>query len=275
MWLVRLRVDRFRGLRSLDWTVPDRLVCLVGPGDSGKSTILDAVAAVAAVASPRNTVTFTDDDFFDGSAFDGLSIEATFADLPAGQGLLAESRFGLLFGGVDNDGELHDEPGDYEPAITVRLDVDSIPEPTWRMVTTANTEGRIIGARDRAALGVAFIGASPDRQFTFTRGSALARAAGGEVDGILLEAYRQMRDAAGGLDLGRLDQVVCAAGTRMGAGAAADQLAAGLGVSRVAGAALALRADGVPVAASGLGTRRLLALGLELLASGRDLCRWS
>jgi putative ATP-dependent endonuclease of OLD family len=165
---------------------------------------------------------------------------------------------------------MHDEPGGYEPAITVRLDVDSTLEPTWRVVTTSNTEGRIIGARDRGALGVAFIGASSDRQFTFTRGSALARAAGGGVDGILLEAYRQMRDAAGGLDLGGLDQVVgaaCVAGTRMGAEAAADQLAAGLGVSRVVGAALALRAGGVLVAASGLGTRRLLALGLELLAS--------
>jgi hypothetical protein len=67
---------------------------------------------VAAVASPRNTVTFTDDDFFGGSALDGLSIEATFADLPAGQGLLAESRFGLLLGRGDDDGKLHDEPGD-------------------------------------------------------------------------------------------------------------------------------------------------------------------
>lgn len=156
----------------LDWTVPDRLVCLVGPGDSGKSTILDAVAFVA---SARSTVSFTDDDFFGGSALDGLSIEATFADLPAGQGLLAESRFGLMLGGVDADGGLHDEPGDYEPAITVRLDVDTTLEPTWRVVTTANPEGRVIGARDRAALGVAFIGANPDRQFTFARGSALAR----------------------------------------------------------------------------------------------------
>lgn len=267
MRLVRLRVDRFRGIQSLDWTVPDRLVCLVGPGDSGKSTILEAVAFVA---SPRATVSFTDDDFFGGSALAGLRIEATFADLPVGQGLLADSRFGLLLGGVDADGGLHDEPGEYEPTITVRLDVDDTLEPTWRIVTAADAEGRTVGPRDRGALGVALIGARPDRQFTFARGSALARAAGEDVNGILREAHRQMRDAAAGVGLGSLDPAVAAAraaGTRLGVGATADQLAAELEVSRATGAALALHAAGVPVAASGLGTRRLLALGLELLAS--------
>jgi hypothetical protein len=41
------------------------------------------------------TVSFTDDEFFGRSALDGLSIEATFADMPAGQGLLAESLAAL------------------------------------------------------------------------------------------------------------------------------------------------------------------------------------
>lgn len=94
--LLRLRVERFRGLRSLDWVLSDRLVCLVGPGDSGKSTILDAIARVAA---PGN-VTFSNSDFLDGDAREGLEIEATFGDLPVGCGLLAESRFGLLLGAL-------------------------------------------------------------------------------------------------------------------------------------------------------------------------------
>jgi putative ATP-dependent endonuclease of the OLD family len=172
MRLVRLRVERFRGIRCLDWIVPDRLACLVGPGDSGKSTVLEAISLVA---SPRNTVSFTDDDFFKGTAAEGFVVEATFADLPEGTSLLGESRFGLLLGGVDADGVLHDEPGDHEPTITIRLDVDPNLEPTWRVVTAANSEGRTIGAGDRAALGVASVGSNPDRQFTWARGSALAR----------------------------------------------------------------------------------------------------
>ncbi len=267
MRLVRLRIERFRGVRSLDWKVPGRLVCLVGPGDSGKSTILEAVALAA---WPRATVGFTDNDFFDGNALDGLSIEATFADLPAEQGLLAESRYGLLLGGIDADDGLHDEPGDHEPTITLRLDVDSALEPTWSVVTSANREGRVIGAHDRARLGVALIGADPDRQFTWARGSALARAAGEDVAGILLEAHRQARDAVARVDLSGLDQAVKVArtaGTRMAVGAVADNLAVALDLSRATGAALALVAGGIPVAASGMGTRRLLALGLELAGS--------
>lgn len=267
MRLLRLRVERFRGVRSLDWTVPDRLVCLVGAGDTGKSTILEAVALSA---WPRTTASFTDNDFFGGNPVDGLRIEATFTDLPAGHGLLAESRFGLLLGGVDTGGGLHDEPGDHEPTITVRLDVDSALEPTWRVVTSADPDGRVIAARDRAALSVAIIGATPDRQFTWARGSALARAAGEDVAAILLEAHRQAHDAVAAVDLTGLDQAVEAArtaGTRMGVGVAADDLAVGLDLTRATGAALALQAGGIPVAASGLGTRRLFALGLELLAS--------
>jgi hypothetical protein len=58
---------------------------------------------------------FTDHDFFAGDPSEGLSVEATFGDLPVAHGLLAESRFGLFLGGVDPDGTLYDEPGDHEP----------------------------------------------------------------------------------------------------------------------------------------------------------------
>lgn len=267
MRLVRLRVERFRGIRSLDWTVPDRLVCLVGPGDSGKSTILEAISLVA---SPRSTISLTDDDFFKGNAANGFSVEATFADLPDGTSLLAESRFGLLLGGVDADGVLHDEPGDHEPTITVRLDVDPSLEAMWRVITASNSEGRMIGQRDRAALGVALVGSNLDRQFTWARGSALARASGEDVSGILLDVYREMGEALGNIDLTVLDDtvgMVRASGTRMGVGPVAGDLGIGIDLSRITGAALTLQARGVPVSSSGLGTRRLLALALELRAS--------
>jgi putative ATP-dependent endonuclease of the OLD family len=232
MRLVRLRVERFRGIRSLDWIVPDRVVCLVGPGDSGKSTVLDAISMAV---SPRNTVSFTDDDFFKGTAAEGFSLEATFADLPDGISLLGESRFGLLLGGVDSDGELHAEPGDHEPTITVRLDVDPNLEPTWRVVTASNPEGRLIGPGDRAALGVAFVGSNPDRQFTWARGSALARASGEDVSGILLDVYREMRDALENIDLKVLDETVSmvrTSGTRMGAGPVTSDLGIGIDLVR-------------------------------------------
>ena len=38
-----IKIDRFRGIRELEWRVGGSFVCLVGPGDSTKTTILDAV----------------------------------------------------------------------------------------------------------------------------------------------------------------------------------------------------------------------------------------
>lgn len=46
MRIVKLSVENFRGIQELEWT-PERrpLCCLIGHGDSGKSTVLDAIEA--------------------------------------------------------------------------------------------------------------------------------------------------------------------------------------------------------------------------------------
>ena len=36
-------IRNFRGIRELDWHVDGTILCLVGPGDSTKTTILDAI----------------------------------------------------------------------------------------------------------------------------------------------------------------------------------------------------------------------------------------
>ena len=47
MRIRHLRIRNFRGIRELDWAVPDQtLFCLVGRGDSTKSTILEALRRV-------------------------------------------------------------------------------------------------------------------------------------------------------------------------------------------------------------------------------------
>ncbi|WP_311769311.1 MULTISPECIES: AAA family ATPase [Burkholderia] len=39
----RLEIRNFRSLQTLDWTPSNGVNCLIGPGDSGKSIILDAI----------------------------------------------------------------------------------------------------------------------------------------------------------------------------------------------------------------------------------------
>jgi len=47
MKIRHIKIERFRGIRELDWRVGGEFVCLVGPEDSTKTTILDAVESAS------------------------------------------------------------------------------------------------------------------------------------------------------------------------------------------------------------------------------------
>ena len=89
----RLWIQNFRGIKELDWKLPtdQRLVALVGPGDSGKSTILDAVHFLL---GDRWNVPFADTDFFGGDVEKPISIRALVMDIPAALKKRRRSAFG-------------------------------------------------------------------------------------------------------------------------------------------------------------------------------------
>ncbi|MDQ7976109.1 ATP-binding protein [Paraburkholderia sp. SARCC-3016] len=39
----KIEILNFRGIQRMDWCPAPGINCLIGPGDSGKSTVLDAV----------------------------------------------------------------------------------------------------------------------------------------------------------------------------------------------------------------------------------------
>lgn len=45
MIIRNLRIDNFRGIKKLNWSIPadKKLICIIGAGDSGKTTVLDAL----------------------------------------------------------------------------------------------------------------------------------------------------------------------------------------------------------------------------------------
>src|SRR5690606_19006380 len=96
MRLRRLQIESFRGVKALDWRHIAETAALVGPGDSGKSTILDAIERVL---SPKWNVSFDDTDFWDLHTEAPIVIRATITNLPSS--FYRDSKFGLLLHGFD------------------------------------------------------------------------------------------------------------------------------------------------------------------------------
>jgi len=125
MQIRHVSISRFRGIRSLNWHLDGRIICLVGPGDSTKTTILDAIELTLA---PKWFVPFTDADFYQVSTEEPISIEVTVGELS--DELLADDKRGLYLRGYQPNQPLIDDPDDgWEPVITVQLRVSDDLEP--------------------------------------------------------------------------------------------------------------------------------------------------
>lgn len=268
MQVRQIKIARFRGIRELNWTVDASTVCLIGLGDSTKSTILDAIDL--ALCSRFNPP-ISDTDFFNEDPTDPILIEVTVGQLP--NSFLRENKFGLLLRGWRTGGGLQEEPSDQdEPVLSIRLQVDATLEPTWSVVNQRVDEGKTILVRDREALGVVRLGTDVDRHFSWSRGSALSRITAGGVNpnSVLAEASRVARQQLGQADTTALRDAAWKtqqAAERFGVKPresfqpALDTRATPSGMG-----ALSIYEGGVPIRVRGLGSRRLIALALQTLS---------
>lgn len=272
MRLRRLEIDRFRGIRSLDWRHVGATAALVGPGDSGKSTILDAIERVL---SPRWNLTFDDTDFWDLKTGEPIVIRATLTDLPAG--FYRDTKFGLVMHGFDaEEGVAVEASGeeDEDHALVVELRVEDSLEPVWSVVDSEGSAHPML-AKDRESLGMLRVGGYVDQHLGWSRGSVLTRLTetGDAVGAVLAEATRRARE---GLKTDGLDKLQSAAekveaiGKNIGV-APRDKLTPHLDASAlsVSAGALSLHDGAVPVRRAGLGTRRLLAVAMQREAAAQ------
>ena len=195
MKIRRIRIERFRGIKELQWDVGGDFICLIGPGDSTKSTVLDAIELAL---SPRWNVQFDDTDFYNAKTDEPIKITITVGDLP--EEFKSDAKYGYLARGWSNNGELHDEPEDHdEVVLSIQLTVEPSLEQSWAVVNDRNPEGKQITAKDREKLGCARLGDYLDRHFSWSRGSILSRLTGeaDSVASILADAGRAARAALG------------------------------------------------------------------------------
>lgn len=264
MQVRHLRISNFRGIASLEWIPGHSFCCLIGAGDSGKSTILDAVEATLS----SRWFAFTEPDFLGCDTTRRIVIEATIGELS--NSLKSDERLGLYVRGWTDADELRDEPeGNDEPVLTVRLTVDASMEPVWELVCDRIDEPRTLSNRDRTLFGLVRLAGEDARHLTWGQGSVLARLTGSAEEAAtrLAEAYRAARDSA---QLGNIEALSSAAekaeGFAKGLGAyvqGAFKPGLELGRTGLSSSSIALHDDNVPLRLSGLGTRRLATLAIQ------------
>lgn len=264
MQIRQFKVSNFRGISALDWKPGSPFCCLIGAGDCGKSTLLDAVEA----ALSSRWVSFTEPDFLNCDTSNPIVIEATIGELSGA--LKSDERLGLYIRGWMAAGELRDEPeDDDEPVLTVRLTVDATMEPAWELVCDRVEDPRTLSNRDRALFGLVRLAGEDARHLAWGQGSVLARLTGDnkEAAARLAEAYRTARASA---NLGEIESLADAA-------ALAERFAKGLGAyvegvyepglelgrSGLSSGSIALHDTGIPLRLAGLGTRRLATLAIQ------------
>jgi hypothetical protein len=264
MQIRHIRIQNFRGIASLDWTPGSAFCCLIGAGDAGKSTLLDAAEAVLS----SRWFAFAEHDFLDCDSSRPIVIEATIGELS--KALKSDERLGLYIRGWMAAGGIRDEPeDDDEPVLTVRLTVDATMEPVWVLVCERIDEPRTLSNRDRALFGLVRLAGEDARHLAWGQGSVLSRLTGDntEAAGRLAQAYRAARESA---NLGAIESLANAAskaeGFAKGLGAYVEgSYAPGLelGRSGLSSGSIALHDDGVPLRLAGLGTRRLATLAIQ------------
>ncbi|MDP9177061.1 MAG: ATP-binding protein [Gemmatimonadota bacterium] len=74
-----MAIERFRGIKKLSWLPGKGVNVILGGGDVGKTTILDAIGLLF---SPNNSSMLFDSDYYDRNIGEDFSIEAVVALLP-------------------------------------------------------------------------------------------------------------------------------------------------------------------------------------------------
>lgn len=266
----KLEVLNFRSIRTLSWLPTPGINCLVGPGDSGKSTVIDAIDLCMGA---RRTIQFTDADFTDLAVDAPIEITVTLGALS--DRLKTLDSYGLFLRGFDAaNGGIEDEPrAGIETVLCLRLTVGADLEPVWTLVSdraAALGSERYLAWSDRQDIAPTRIGSFSDVNLSWKRGSVLNKLSKEKADAsaILLAAARDARAQFGDTAdeqmaeaLAKVKEVADGLGIGDGNDLHAELDAHSVSVS--AGTISLHNAVGIPLKGMGIGSTRLLIAGLQ------------
>ena len=266
MKLTNIEIKNFRGIKhaSVFFPVDSRIICLIGAGDSGKSTLL---AAIEWTLWPSWSLIATDTDFYDCDTSLPIEITASITEIPLA--LMKEDKFGLYLRDYDkakSDGD--DEPTDTGTTIlTIQLTIDDTLEPKWSVITN-RTDPKPISQKDRRLLSFGVVGFEYEKDFQWGRGSILQKYTDSRE--ALHNAFTQaMRAAVENTSLEALDQMAPTlreVGKQYGVDFNGEIHNRLLMQNGSYSTTVGVFDDKVPFAQRGLGSKRLVSIGMNVNA---------
>jgi putative ATP-dependent endonuclease of OLD family len=270
----QIEIKNFRGVSSLVWDPRPGINCLVGPGDTGKSTVLDSIDLCLGA---RRNAQFSDSDFHQLDVEKPISISVTVGELS--DALKSMDAYGLYLRGYDAMfGIVEEEPSaTVETVLTINLTVGGDLEPVWSLVSAraaAQGQSRNLSWSDRVRIAPTRLGAYADGNLSGRRGSVLNLLSDEKPDAsaALVKAARDARSAFGEQAGEQLDAsltIVEEAATELGI-PYGKELKAMLDAHSISfsGGTISLHDEaGVPLRGLGVGSSRLLIAGLQRRAA--------
>ena len=277
MKIKHIEIQNFRGIKYLSWFVKGNFNCIIGPGDSCKTTIL---CALDYALSPRTSLSFDDSDFFNQNVEQEIVIQVTLSDWdetrPDIQKFFQESKFAQLKCGLDKTGPLTEPKDQGVVAVSISLRVDRNHEPKW-FVVKGRDEGegtyrKPIYGVDRAVLGLSRIDVFSDFHFTWGRNTILTRLSAdslGDLGSILSDLTREVQQ----IDIANhpgIDACKTVISTIMkessNAGVKLTKLSPKIDIQRQSlnAGALSLHEEMIPLRNKGSGSKKLIATAMQM-----------
>lgn len=271
-----LSIKNFKGIKEFKYVFGKKdFICLIGRGDSGKTTILEAISLVL---SPKWNIPFIDTDFNKCNIENVIEISATLYDIPLK--LLSESKFALYTRGIDfNSNEVKDEIEDnLEIGLSVKLVVDRTLEPKWYIVNERQDQIEI-NSSDRALFKMFFISDYLDKHFSWSIGSPLYSLLKNqnnleEIDNnVILDSLREAKskiDSASFITFNTVIANIKSTSEDLGLNINDISTTVDFKEFMLKDDKISLHENNIPFRLKGKGTKRLLsiAIQLELLKSG-------
>lgn len=272
-----IHVRNFRVIKELEWLPKPGLNCLIGPGDSGKSTILDAIDLALGA---RRSYPFTDADFFELNSDSPIEIWVTLGAI--NDQLKNIDVYGLFLRSFNAaSGTITDEPQTGEEIVlTLKLTVGADLDADWLLYSErAQAEGieRRLPWKHRELVTPARLGVTSNQHLAWGNRSVLNKLSEDSFDisSTLAQLSRSARVAFSEHQIEGVSNVLTQVkAVANNLGVPVGDLKALLDVNSVSlshGAISLHNDDRTPLRQLGTGSARLLISGLQKAASASNI----